>query len=130
MDIKSKIKEPFDKVLEDNFARLEAAAREFEASRDVPKGWNTPKGNIRHCVLPQFNKWAEARKRIQEPFRNLKTFRRENRRVRRARGLTWFHGRAFFMRVQMLLMGMLFIVKLPIALLLKIPMALFKRKKS
>lgn len=128
MDIRSKIKEPFGRVLEDNFARLEAAAREFEASRDVPKEWETPKGNIRHCILPQFGKWAEARRRLQEPLRNLKTFKREKRRVQRARGLTWFHGRAFFMRVQMLLMGVLFIVKLPVAIILKIPMALFRRK--
>ncbi len=129
MDIKTKIKEPFDRVLEDNFVRLDAAAREFEVSRDVPKEWDTSKGNIRHCVLPQFRKWVEVRKRLQVPFRNLKTFRREKRRMERARGLTWFHGRAFFMRVRMLLMGVLFIVRLPIVLLLKIPMALFRRKR-
>jgi len=129
MDIRSKIKGSFDRVLEDNFARLEAAAREFEENREVPDGWGESKGNIRHCVLPQFGKWAEGRKRLQEPFRNLKAFRREMRRVQRARGLTWVHGRAFFMRLQMLLMGILFIIRLPIVLLLKIPMSLSRRKR-
>ena len=128
MDIRSKVKESFARVFEDNFARLEEAAREFEAGREVPEGWETPKGNIRHCVLPQFGRWAEVRGRLQEPFRNLKVFRREMRRVQRARGLAWFHGRAFFMRIQMLLMGILFIIRLPIVLLLKIPMSLFRRK--
>jgi hypothetical protein len=96
-DIKSKIKEPFETMLDRQLAELESAAREIESIRDIPKDWDAPKGNIRHCVLPQFGRWAEARKRVAKPVGNLKVFNRERRRLLWFR--RWIRIRLMFKRL-------------------------------
>ena len=115
IDLKERIKEPFEAVLDQQFSQLEAAARELEARRELVNTWEEPRGNIRHRVLPLFSRWAETLKRLESPFSNDRVFKKEKRRFKRATYLPRFHRRALLRRGQMLLMGAAFIfIKLPL----------------
>ena len=96
MNFKDRIKEPFESMLVRQLEDLDSAAQEIESIRDIPKDWDTPKGNIRHCVLPQFGRWTEARKRVAKPVGNMKTFNRERRRLKWFR--LWLRVRFMFRR--------------------------------
>jgi hypothetical protein len=114
-DLKERIKEPFEAVLDSQFSQLEAAAQELEARQELVKTWEEPRGNIRHRVLPLFRRWAETLKRLENPFSNAKAFKKEKQRLKRAAFLPRFHWRALLKRGQMLLMGAAFIfIKLPL----------------
>ena len=113
-------------------SQLNATAETLETHQPMVKKWEEPKKNIRYWVVPQFKRWTKALERIRSPFYNQKSFNREKNRLRRAGFFTGFHWRVLVVRLQMLLMGTAFIIKIPLIAvfsLLKnmvaIPMALF-----
>lgn len=130
--LREKVKEPFGMLLNQQFSQLESTAETLETHGPVKKKWEKPKKNIQYWVIPQFKRWGEALERIRRPLYNKKTFKRERKRLRRAGYFTWFHWRVLMVRGRSLLMGLAFIVKIPLVaviLLLKnmlvLPMALF-----
>jgi hypothetical protein len=131
-EFRERVKKPFGKLLNQPFSQLKSTAETLESHQPMVKKWEEPKKNIRYWVVPQFKRWAEALERIRRPFYNQKTFKREKKRLRRIEYFTWFHWRVLAVRLQMLLMGTAFIIKIPLiavfSLLKKmvaIPMALF-----
>jgi hypothetical protein len=129
---REKVKEPFGMLLNKQFSQLESTAETLETHGPVKKKWEKPKKNIQYWVIPQFKRWGEALDRIRQPLYNKKTFKRERKRLRRAEYFTWFHWRMLMVRGRILLMGLAFIVKIPVVavlLLLKnilaVPMAIF-----
>lgn len=131
-ELRERVKKPFGMLLNQPFSQLKSTAETLETHQPMVKKWEEPKKNIRYWVVPQFKRWAEALERIRSPFYNQKTFKREKKRLRRTEYFSQFHWRVLVVRLQMLLMGIAFIIKIPLiavfSLLKKIvaiPMALF-----
>jgi hypothetical protein len=129
---REKVKEPFEMLLKQQYSQLESTAETLETHGPVKNKWEKPKKNIQYWVIPQFKGWGEALDRIRRPISNIKTFKRERKRLKRAEYFTRFHWRVLMVRGRILLMGLASIFKIPVVavlLLLKnmlaVPMALF-----
>jgi hypothetical protein len=106
-----KLKEPFEEQLNYQLSRLNSAMDEIEAQREIVGQWPARKKRIVNGILSPIQKWSAMLKNMTRPL-DVRPYKREKKRLLRAKSLTWFHWRGFMAKSQLTVLRIANIVRI------------------
>jgi hypothetical protein len=106
-----KLKEPFEEQLNYQLSRLNSAVDEMEAQREIVMQWPARRKRVVNGIILPIQKWTAMLKSMTRPL-NVRPYKREKKRLLRAKGLTWFHWRGFMAKSQLTLLRLLNIIRI------------------
>jgi hypothetical protein len=106
-----KLKEPFEEQLSYQLSRLNSAVNEMEAQRDIVIQWPARKKRVVKGIISPIEKWTAMLKRMTRPI-DLRPYKREKKRLVRARSITLFHWRGFTAKARLTLLRLLNIIRI------------------
>jgi hypothetical protein len=114
------LKEPFERLLDQQLAMLDDASGEIEDTRGIIDRWPERKKRINDGVIESMKKWVENLKQMSRPLRNWKRFKREKKRLARSKYSLWFQGNGLTAKSKIALVRTVNIIRITALLLLYI----------
>ncbi len=106
-----KLKEPFDRQLNEQSKLLGSGWAELEEYKEVIYQWPARKGKIVNHIIKPMQKWIADLKKMARPLK-LKRYKRAKRRLRRTRHATFNHWPGFRKGLKLLLLETLNITRI------------------
>jgi len=110
-----KLKQPFEEALDYQVSRLNKAAAEMDGQKEVMSQWPIRKSRIVRGIIKPLERWRAMLRQITRPM-TWKRYKREKKRLLRARNLTWFHWRGFIASTQLAALRILNIIRILLVL--------------
>jgi len=110
-----KLKEPFEQQLDEQSRLLDSGWAEFEDHKEIVHQWSARKNKVFNSIVKTMQQWTADLKKMARPL-NLKRYKREKRRLMRAKHVALFSWGGFRKGLQLALLETLNIIRILIIL--------------
>ncbi|MCP5049065.1 MAG: hypothetical protein GY940_17985 [bacterium] len=114
--MKEKLKEPFLRHARDIQEQLDGGWEKLQQQEEVVRQWPVRKKRLTHVVLEPLRKWVEALKKMAQPLKNIKRYKKEKKRLNRAKYPSFYSWGGFMKRFQILIARSFNIVRILVIL--------------
>ncbi len=110
-EIKDRLSQPFQQHTKQMEEQLDGGSRQLDQQIEVVREWPLRRRKLHHYVITPLRKWVEALKQVSMPF-NLKLYKKEKKKMRRAKYVTIYSWAGFSKKLQLFIMRTLNILRI------------------
>ena len=107
-----KLKEPFEQQLDEQSRLLASGWAEFEDHKEIVHQWSGRKSKVVNRIIKTMKQWIADLKKMARPFHSMKSYKREKRRLKRAKFVPLFSWGGFRKGLQLALLEILNITRI------------------